>query len=126
MEQTAVLTPRQQKLLQVLSDSPFITDSFYLGGGTALAEFYLHHRYSEDLDFFSEREVDQQEVNALLKSIQKKVGFQKFDFQSSFNRNLFFLHFENDAIKTEFTYYPFSRIQEGLKKIFLKNKIWPK
>ena len=25
---------------------------FYLSGGTALGRFYLHHRYSEDLDFF--------------------------------------------------------------------------
>jgi len=27
-----------------------------LSGGTALSEFYLHHRFSEDLDFFSEKE----------------------------------------------------------------------
>lgn len=26
---------------------------FYLIGGTALGRFYLHHRYSEDLDFFT-------------------------------------------------------------------------
>lgn len=26
---------------------------FYLTGGTALGRFYLHHRYSEDLDFFT-------------------------------------------------------------------------
>jgi predicted nucleotidyltransferase component of viral defense system len=26
---------------------------FYLTGGTALSRFYLHHRYSDDLDFFS-------------------------------------------------------------------------
>jgi hypothetical protein len=27
--------------------------SFYLTGGTALAAFYLFHRYSDDLDFFT-------------------------------------------------------------------------
>ncbi|MDR1696214.1 MAG: nucleotidyl transferase AbiEii/AbiGii toxin family protein [Endomicrobium sp.] len=26
--------------------------SFYFSGGTALSEYYLRHRYSEDLDFF--------------------------------------------------------------------------
>ena len=26
--------------------------SLYLTGGTALSRFYLHHRYSDDLDFF--------------------------------------------------------------------------
>ncbi|MDD4310358.1 MAG: nucleotidyl transferase AbiEii/AbiGii toxin family protein, partial [Candidatus Cloacimonetes bacterium] len=29
-----------------------VLDGFYLTGGTALDRFYLHHRYSEDLDFF--------------------------------------------------------------------------
>jgi len=28
-------------------------DAFYLAGGTALAAFYLHHRRSRDLDFFT-------------------------------------------------------------------------
>jgi predicted nucleotidyltransferase component of viral defense system len=28
-------------------------DNFFLTGGSALAEFYLQHRYSEDLDFFT-------------------------------------------------------------------------
>jgi len=27
---------------------------FYLTGGTALSRFYLHHRFSEDLDFFAD------------------------------------------------------------------------
>jgi predicted nucleotidyltransferase component of viral defense system len=27
---------------------------FYLTGGTALGRFYLNHRYSEDLDFFTD------------------------------------------------------------------------
>src|SRR5262249_5228082 len=29
--------------------------TFYLTGGTALAAFYLNHRVSDDLDFFSDR-----------------------------------------------------------------------
>ena len=28
-------------------------EQFYLSGGTALAAYYLHHRYSDDLDFFT-------------------------------------------------------------------------
>ena len=28
-------------------------EPFYLTGGTALAGYYLHHRYSDDLDFFT-------------------------------------------------------------------------
>lgn len=41
----------QDRILSVLSkikDFPFV-----LSGGTALSRFYFHHRFSEDLDFFS-------------------------------------------------------------------------
>lgn len=37
------------KLFGEIADS----DQFYLTGGTALAYFYLHHRKSNDLDFFT-------------------------------------------------------------------------
>lgn len=113
MEQKSILTERQIFLLKTISESPLITDSFYLGGGTALAEFYLQHRYSEDLDFFSENEVEPQAISVFLQSIKEKIGMKNFDFQQSFNRNLFFLHFEDEVIKTEFTYYPFPRIESS-------------
>lgn len=43
------------KELYVIQDDVFkIMEAydFYLTGGTALSRFYLHHRYSDDLDFF--------------------------------------------------------------------------
>ena len=47
-----ILTPFQKELLRVIGNSN-LADNFYLTGGTALAAFYLQHRYSEDLDFFT-------------------------------------------------------------------------
>ena len=47
-----ILTERQRQLLNLLSQESYIQQNFYLSGGTALAEYYLHHRLSEDLDFF--------------------------------------------------------------------------
>ena len=46
-----ILAKRQQNLLTLLKRNENITDNFYLSGGTALSEYYLHHRYSENLDF---------------------------------------------------------------------------
>jgi hypothetical protein len=40
----------QDRFLEFVRSNPF---PFYLTGGTALDRFYLHHRFSEDLDFFS-------------------------------------------------------------------------
>ena len=47
-----ILTENQTNLLFAISGDKEICRCFYLIGGTALAEFYLYHRLSEDLDFF--------------------------------------------------------------------------
>lgn len=94
-----------------LAKDKIFSKHFYLSGGTALAEYYLHHRVSEDLDFFSEDEVDKMWLNSLAKKIKQTIGFKKLDIEESFNRNL--VYFTNQAIttKTEFTYYPFVQIE---------------
>jgi predicted nucleotidyltransferase component of viral defense system len=108
MAQT-ILTPIQQQILRLLSqDKPF-TANFYLTGGTALSEFYLHHRFSEDLDFFSETEIDQIWLNTISTKIAKQINASK-DFQNSFNRNLVFFRIDNQVIKIEFTYFPMPQI----------------
>lgn len=106
-----ILTDKQKLLLNLISQEKDLANKFYLSGGTALAEFYLQHRLSEDLDFFSEDEIDPMSIRVSLKSIQEKAGIIKIDFQQSFNRNLFFLHFKDGVIKAEFTYYPFTQIK---------------
>ena len=106
----SILSKNQKDLLTILAKQKLITDNFYLTGGTALAEFYLHHRLSEDLDFFSENEFEPQAISSLFKKIQKTAGIEKVSYEQSFNRNLFFLELKDDSIKTEFTYFPFPRI----------------
>ena len=111
MAQKTILTQNQQLLLDEIGKNKAIASAFYLGGGTALAEFYLKHRFSEDLDFFNEVEFDPFSISAFFKSFQKKMKITKIDYQQSFNRNLFFITIGKDVIKTEFTYYPFPRIE---------------
>lgn len=106
-----ILTKRQLALLEAIQKIPALSGNFYLTGGTALAAFYLHHRYSEDLDFFSEHEIDLLPLNTFFTLYKKESGITLIDFQQSFNRNLFFLHFpDKEILKTEFTYFPFPRI----------------
>lgn len=47
-----ILTPFQKQLLSAIGQTK-LAENFYLTGGTALAAFYLQHRFSEDLDFFT-------------------------------------------------------------------------
>lgn len=113
MNTATILTPDQKLLLSTLAKEGGITSSFYLSGGTALAEFYLHHRLSEDLDFFSEEEVDSAGISTLIKKISARALITEVTFEQSFNRNLFFVRMAHSTVKTEFTYYPFPRIEKG-------------
>lgn len=113
MNRKSILTQKQETLLKAFSASRFIIDNFYLTGGTALAEFYLGHRYSEDLDFFCDREFDILNLNIFFEKLKKNGLISKVDFQQSYNRNLFFVYFNDDVVKTEFTYFPFLRIEKG-------------
>lgn len=110
----SILNKDQKALLNQISSSPLLIKSFYLTGGTALSEFYLHHRYSEDLDFFSEQEVDPEGIFVVLSTLKEKLGIRAIDAQQSFNRNLFFLKFSDGVVKTEFTYFPFPQIEQAV------------
>lgn len=112
----SILTDRQMMFLDLLGKQKNLTNLLYLTGGTPLAAFYLHHRYSEDLDFFSEEEIDIETVSVFVHEVKRVLGAKMVDFQQSFNRNLFFLHFPDEVLKIEFTYFPFPRIQKGIVK----------
>jgi predicted nucleotidyltransferase component of viral defense system len=63
-----VLTPLQASLLREIGRSP-LKELFYLTGGTALSAFYLGHRYSVDLDFFTPDPTAVERVPPLLQEI---------------------------------------------------------
>lgn len=111
-----ILSENQKNILSIISKDKTLCDNFYLTGGTALAEFYLKHRLSEDLDFFSENEFNPQSISVFFGKIKRCAKIKKVEFHQSFNRNLFFLDLtDGDKIKTEFTYFPFERIDKKKK-----------
>ena len=56
-----ILNAFQIKTLLLFKTSG-LTKKYYLSGGTALAEYYLQHRLSEDLDSFTQKEQDFEEL----------------------------------------------------------------
>jgi hypothetical protein len=48
-----VLTSLQVSVLEILFEHGLGDKGYYFTGGSALAEFYLQHRYSDDLDVFT-------------------------------------------------------------------------
>lgn len=64
------LYPLQDKVLEIIGKLPV---GFYLTGGTALGRSYLHHRYSDDLDFFVNGVSDfKMQVNTIIKAFSEE------------------------------------------------------
>lgn len=100
----STLDPLQRRFLDAFAAGP-LRDAFYLTGGTALSAFYLHHRESEDLDFFSDDEVPLQDVQGFVRSV---AGFSLESFTRHHSRRLFLLRAGERALKVEFTHYAFT------------------
>lgn len=64
-----ILYPLQDKVLNIMANLPV---EFYLTGGTALSRAFLHHRYSDDLDFFVNGVTNfKSQVNIVLKAFRE-------------------------------------------------------
>lgn len=113
MGEISNLTKEQKIILDEIGKIPFFKDQFYFTGGTALSSTYLNHRYSEDLDFFTEKKFNEQIIFTLMSEWGKK---HNFSFQSRFVEviyifNLIFL--DKTELKVDFSYYPYKRIEKG-------------
>lgn len=112
MGKVHIFTKEQEIILDEIRQSDFFRPRFYFTGGTALSAYYLHHRYSEDLDFFSEEQLDNQVLFTLMEEWGRRHAFT---FQSRFAEvvYVFDLTFTNKArLKVDFAYYPYKRIKQ--------------
>lgn len=66
-------SPRQRDLLKTIAGTPLFKD-FFLTGGTCLSVFYLHHRVSHDLDFFTTRDLDLRDTLPDLQALLRPQG----------------------------------------------------
>lgn len=106
MGKIQLITKEQKLILDEVSKSNFLSSSFYFTGGTALSCVYLQHRYSDDLDFFSKEQFDNQILFTLIEGWSKKYNFT---FGQRFVEvvYIFDLTFKNQVIlKLDFAYYP--------------------
>ncbi len=112
-----ILTPQQSQFLELVASEKQLTKSFYLTGGTALAEFYYQHRRSEDLDFFNpDTEVNQTALEVFLRKNLSKVGVSEVKKTVFLGLVTYLLKFPNgQLLKIDFNYYPFLRIEPGKK-----------
>jgi predicted nucleotidyltransferase component of viral defense system len=109
IEDNLILTQHQKDFLRAFSKSD-IKNLFRLTGGTALSAFYLEHRLSEDLDFFSQEKIPFYIVEDFLKSLD---FIDTITYTRLFDRNIFSLTFKDGMVlKTEFAYYPLKDLEK--------------
>lgn len=104
----AKIAPLQKKVLKLFAKSD-LKDKFYWTGGTLLSFFYLHHRQSKDLDFFSNKPFDYNQIIAFVRELKKQLKLSKIEEKKIFDRWEFFLH-NKEGLRIEFALYNFPRL----------------
>jgi predicted nucleotidyltransferase component of viral defense system len=88
-----ILNRLQEDIFKIVWDNKYIRENFYFSWGTALSEFYLQHRESVDLDFFSDHPFDRSVIldiaseleNAKIKVAPIKKIHDRYTFEVSGN-----------------------------------------
>lgn len=108
-------TPKQRLIFDEVKKSDFIRQNFYFTGGTALSSVYLHHRLSEDLDFFSVEKFDPLAILNLVTQWSEIHNFKVTSQELEVVR-VFILEFKDkEKLKVDFGYYPYNRLEKGQK-----------
>jgi len=117
MGEIQVLTGFQKKVLSLVTKTPKIRDAFYFTGGTALSAYYLHHRYSDDMDLFSEDPIT---PDTLFPIVTDWARLLHATVQTQFiDERMYICTFAfpgSVTLKVDFCYYPYARINKGLVK----------
>lgn len=106
-------TSLQKIVFDKISKEKYFRESFYFGGGTALSVFYFNHRYSVDLDFFSEKEFDKNTVIKFINSLSIQLG-TSVKMTKKEMVMWFELSKDKKTLKVDFLNFPYPKIDKGL------------
>ncbi|MEK7078591.1 MAG: nucleotidyl transferase AbiEii/AbiGii toxin family protein, partial [Patescibacteria group bacterium] len=113
MEQLTLATSEQKLILNEINKHSSFFSQFYFTGGTALSYWYLKHRYSDDLDFFSEKPFDMSELLSIIKQWSTKHSFEvtvdKYQTMNIFN----FTFSNKQKLKVDFVHHFQKRVEKG-------------
>lgn len=117
MGQKTILTPIQRKFLELFQAENYLTKRYYWTGGTVLSEVYLHHRDSEDIDLFTEKEeVHLPSIKDFVSISGVKLGAKGISYARFLGLHTFVFNFDDARqLKIDFNYYPFPRISARKK-----------
>lgn len=112
-----ILTSHQSAVLEQAANDDYITSWYYFTGGTALAAFWLHHRFSEDLDFFTERDINEPYLRSFFTKNSEALHVK--DIKEIIHHDgmvIFYLTFTDDTIlKIDVVNFPYRSVEHGSK-----------
>ena len=107
------LDKAQTAIIKLLAQSP-LAKKFYWSGGTALAAHFLNHRYSYDIDLFSDEPVRHEDVLIFVQDLKKKLKATSIEQKRIHDRWEFFLK-NGHELRLEFVHYPFQALKKRKK-----------
>lgn len=109
--------PIQKTIFNSFAKDKSLPKRFYFTGGTALSAIYLHHRESEDLDFFSESDFDNEYIIEFIERVAPLINTQS---RITLKERVRIFELVNNnkelVIKVDFGYYPHPRLKKGKKE----------
>lgn len=106
-------TELQKIIFDAFSKQQNLVNKFYFTGGTALSAIYLHHRESEDLDFFSQEDFENDLILEFIGQISVKIKAKPRITLKERVRIFEFFKGGKLLIKVDFGYYPYQRLEKG-------------
>lgn len=114
MGKNSILNKHQIEVLNAFSKEKELSSVFYFTGGTALSEYYLKHRQSVDLDFFSFEKFDPQIILRAINFWEKSLGFS-VSYQFKDPTHIYILKFiDGSELKVDFAHYPYKQFEKPL------------
>ncbi len=80
-----ILTSTHETILTLLAHSD-LKDRFYWTGGTLLSHYYLHHRKSFDLDFFTEKPFEHDELLPFVAQVKSALHIDHYEETKVYDR----------------------------------------
>jgi predicted nucleotidyltransferase component of viral defense system len=93
----------------------FFGKNFYWTGGTLLSYLYFSHRFSVDLDFFSDELFRDEEYLEAINKLKKNIKANKITQTIQHNRKFYFIEKGKENVKLEFVFFPFPAVEKKTK-----------
>jgi len=97
------LTSTHKLILNLIIKSS-LDKKFYWTGGTLLSHYYLHHRLSYDLDFFTDTNFSYDTLLPFISILKEMTGIKHLEPTKIYDRWEFIIH-KPESLRFEFVFY---------------------